>query len=439
MSQLKLIEASTNQDCAKPTAQNAFTIAIKRLKFALKNTAALLDIKESLSSAGFSQNGRNRIMHLSEEEVDVLCSHAPEEGYLWSVYVHEIQLVLSKMDQARRKESYLGRPPFIGRPYVSLHLAATIGKLACLRYLVKNGIEFITAPEIRSFLLNEIMPGHFVDFHMGTQQIENGDANQGGRPISIRSCIRFLELYCDELITPPCLASMRIYDNYNIIDDYDPNLNKADDLNMVDDGEDSYLATVQDIPSSTLYDETYYEALPKLHSVLDWFLATHPVMDSNQIKRGWPYVQKSSKEWHQQFWNYETYEMLRLYSSWNCLVKDRHTEWLNFFPSENPFRIVPLTTSKQLQAESVTMRHCVVTYIERCANGGTRIFSVLDARNNQPVATAELSKQLEQWNLVQLTGKYNKDLMHRTKFSKDPLTIALSVLVKWYNENTPKS
>jgi len=394
----------------------------------------LHNIKEPLSSVGFSQRGRNRIMHLSKEEIDVLYSHAPEEECILPAYVHEIQLVLSKMDQARKKESYLGRPPFIGRPYVSLQLASTIGQLACLRYIVENGIENIFAPEMRAILLDDNKPANLVGFLMGMPK--NGYPPHRERPISIRSCIRLLELYCDELITPPCLASMRIYDDYNIADDYDPNLNKADDLNMVDDGEDSYLATVQDIPSSTLYDETYYEALPKLHSVLDWFLATHPVMDSNQIKRGWPYVEKSSKEWHQQFWDYKTYEMAILYPSWDCLLTDRHAEWLNVFPSENPFRIIPLTTSKQLQAESVAMRHCVVTYIERCANGGTRIFSVLDASNNQPVATAELSNQLGQWNLVQLAGKYNKDLMHRTRVSDDPLTIALNVLVNWYNENT---
>ena len=82
------------------------------------------------------------------------------------------------------------------------------------------------------------------------------------------------------------------------------------------------------------------------------------------------------------------------------------------------------------------MHHCVVNYLESCISGDTRIFSIRDTKNNHQMATAELTIQSGIWTLVQLKGKHNKELMYRLSDSENPFSIALSALVKWYNENS---
>ena len=83
------------------------------------------------------------------------------------------------------------------------------------------------------------------------------------------------------------------------------------------------------------------------------------------------------------------------------------------------------------------MHHCVVTYIESCIEGKTRIFSVRLAGNGQRFATAELSRISGEWKLVQLKGKSNLELMHRLHIASNPLAVALQSLVDWYNRNSP--
>ncbi|MEI7997301.1 MAG: PcfJ domain-containing protein [Methylococcaceae bacterium] len=241
-------------------------------------------------------------------------------------------------------------------------------------------IQEVSAHEMQTFLRDREEAFYFVRI-LGKQSstLEN-------ERISIRSCIQFLELYSAELITPFVSNSSEF---------------------------------------------------PDFESASDWICSVKPHLDNNQVKRGWAFIEKSSEEWHQGNCD-EIAEDISKLPDWKCSLKDQHEEWLNVFPSDNPYKIVPLTTPKQLHAESQTMRHCVVSYIHSCIAGGTRIFSVLDASNNKPVATAELSNHYGRWNLVQLKGKYNEELIHRTRVTSDPLAIALGILVNWYNKKSHK-
>ena len=83
------------------------------------------------------------------------------------------------------------------------------------------------------------------------------------------------------------------------------------------------------------------------------------------------------------------------------------------------------------------MEHCVITYVDDCAGGYSRIFSVLDAANDQRIATAELSVRSGSWELVQLKGKNNRELIHRTQIQGEPLAVIMDALVKWYNSEQP--
>lgn len=425
MSRLKSIDTISSTDCAKVTVNNALTLALESLKAGPNNASVFSDIKMNLYVAGFSQKGRNRIIHLSVDEIDTLLMHAPKEKDLLPAYVHEIQLILRKMNHVRKRESFLNCPLFMGRPYVTIQLASAIGKLTALRHLIENGIEYIAAPKLRPFMMNRKVDGHFNDFYNGIRKIENDDEILGREPILLISCIQLLELYCDELISPPRLKCRSNFDEYDL------HMIETGDFSWMDDDGEAYLDTIRDMPLLTYYDE-----FPELDAVLDWFLANKPVFDCNQIKRGWAYINNASEDWHNRAENYEIFEMfISEYPSWNCIAADLHAEWSKIIPPENPYKIVPLTTPKKLLAESKSMHHCVVTYIESCVSGETRIFSVLDANYNNRVATAELSNQYGQWNLVQLKGKRNEELIHRMRISSDPLAIALGILVKWYNEN----
>jgi hypothetical protein len=374
MSQLISEETISTNESEVCTPQRAFVQAMKLLKTEEKCLFTLFDIKALLGMAGFSQKSRNRIIHLSFEEIDAIIDQMPNEDmWLWRSYLNGLQLLLSKMDQARKRYSHLGRP------YVSMPLANATSKLACLKLLVSMDIQEVSAHEMQTFLRDREEAFYFVRI-LGKQSstLEN-------ERISIRSCIQFLGLYSAELITPFVSKSSEF---------------------------------------------------PDFESAADWFCSVKPHLDNNQVKRGWEYIEKSSEEWHQGNHD-EIAEDISKLPDWKCSLKDQHGEWLNEFPSDNPYKIVPLTTPIQLHAESQTMHHCVVSYIHSCIAGGTRIFSILIAGNNLPLATAELSNHHGQWSLVQLKGKYNNDYIERTYVADDPLAIAIRFLVKWYNEKSP--
>jgi hypothetical protein len=243
-----------------------------------------------------------------------------------------------------------------------------------------------------------------------------------GDAISIASAIKLLTLYRNELIAPPRLCCKPSFDEFHI------HQIEIDDFRDMDDGGESLLEGIQDVPSVTYYDE-----LPDLDSVLDWFLSVKPIFDNNQMKRGWAYVEKSSEEWRRHNEKYRFDVDISQYPSWKCFVAEYPYLWRSILPAENPYKSIPLTTPQQLLAESQQMNHCVMTYMGSCMSGRTRIFSVRDAKNCA-VATAELSLLTGRWVLVQLKGKHNQELMHRISNCTDPLAILLDSLVRWYND-----
>ena len=115
-----------------------------------KDPSYLLGIKALLKIAGFSQNGRNRIMRLTGDEISILCKSCPEDEQLWRPYVNEIQILLSKMDQARKLDS-------MGRPYVTAALASVVRKLAHLQFLYERGFSFVQASKMRDLLKESLI------------------------------------------------------------------------------------------------------------------------------------------------------------------------------------------------------------------------------------------------------------------------------------------
>jgi hypothetical protein len=195
---------------------------------------------------GFSQNGQNRILHLSSEEMSELCKNIPADEELWRSYVSELQTLLSKMDRERNMDSCFGRP------YVTAELANTVRILARLRYLEEFRYHFVQASRIRDLIL-------YVDWNKSLDQfLEIGmpDNKQSSESIQIKSAIQLIELYRDELIKPPRLRTRQNFDEFDLHDI------ETSNFSWMDDGGKAYLEDIRDIPLITYYDE-----LPRLGAV----------------------------------------------------------------------------------------------------------------------------------------------------------------------------
>ena len=391
----------------------AFMMAMKELSTAGERISNFQEIKKLLSIAGFRQNGRNRIQHLSSGEMRLLCRTCPTEEELWHFYMLELQVLLSKMDQARNFDLSLGRP------YLIPEIVSTVCKLAGLKYIAESGVASLQTSKVRELLLHDgwcESLAQMTDLGQSVNQLASDSIN-------IQSAIQLMEFYRDELIMPPRFRTRNNFDEISL-----HNI-ETENFSWMDDGGKSYLEAIRDIPLTTQYDE-----LPNFESVLDWFIATKPILDKNQIKRGWNWLEKTCDDWHH-FEEFDDYseEQINEYPSWHCAVTDRHKEWLSVIPHNIVYKLIPLTTPHQLLEESKSMSHCVVTYINDCISGSVRIFSVRSCTSNERIATAELSNYYGSWEVVQLKGKHNKDLLERLDNSNDPLTIILDILAKWYN------
>lgn len=74
------------------------------------------------------------------------------------------------------------------------------------------------------------------------------------------------------------------------------------------------------------------------------------------------------------------------------------------------YRIVPLTTSRQLRAEGRGMNNCVGRYDELCHGGGVRVFSIQNEFGTR-VATASLIWRDDYWYLDQVKGWANAEVV----------------------------
>lgn len=92
--------------------------------------------------------------------------------------------------------------------------------------------------------------------------------------------------------------------------------------------------------------------------------------------------------------------------------KKRNLEWSSDLPEceIGDYRIIPLTTSRQLRAEGREMKHCVGQYDELCHIGRVRIFSIQNQSGNR-LATASLIWRNDYWHLEQVKGYDNAEVL----------------------------
>lgn len=138
---------------------------------------------------------------------------------------------------------------------------------------------------------------------------------------------------------------------------------------------------------------TNYKKAKKLKKVKGFILEIKSLFDH------WAHL--SNDELNTLFKNKTTFEQfVFLHQQWavdNALVHGtiknaEFYEWNGLVPSckIKNYEIVPLVTGKELIIEGIVMKHCVGSYVTRCINGVSRIFSIKS--NGVSIVTFELTK-----------------------------------------------
>lgn len=108
----------------------------------------------------------------------------------------------------------------------------------------------------------------------------------------------------------------------------------------------------------------------------------------------------------------------------------------NFLPKPlaipgTKLKLVEITNGYELYREGYRMRHCVVTYANRCAAGKTTIFTLMDQSANltQHLVTARYDHGLKR--VVEVHGKYNvcpdEEVMNKLYWALDQLKLRYNV------------
>jgi hypothetical protein len=101
-----------------------------------------------------------------------------------------------------------------------------------------------------------------------------------------------------------------------------------------------------------------------------WSEALLEFLDDNQIKAGWPWFVRRWKEEEKIQATLDTTEIVR----WGSRLRE--------FPFDGTV-VVPVTTSEEMVRESLAMRNCLQTYIDKCASGDFEVYSVRDRRTGK--------------------------------------------------------
>jgi hypothetical protein len=380
------------------------------------------EAKNELSAAGLSRKARERLFRLDSEELQRLADTCPAEKYLWDAYVTELQSLLSAMDRLRKQELFIGRPPFMGRPYVIAEQGSVLAKLTVLRWREGLGDCSISSVDLRGLLIG-YGGGDILAYEFSFDEQAFGGVE---RPIRIIAARRFLELYRNELLMPPALESK------SSLDEETRHLIENDDLSWMDDGGEQLMEDLYDMMQVKIRD-----VLPNFMSVSDWFIESRPAMDSNQVKRGWTFLEQRSREWHEQeiYWRY--LDQIKGNPQWPCAIADNLEAWYERQPATGELKLFPLVSFKALKQESQAMHHCVVSHIEQCLGGRTRVFSVGDESGEKRIATFEINLTAIGWLVTEMQGAHNYELIGCMSSDVSPLAILARAVVDWYDKYAP--
>ena len=128
--------------------------------------------------------------------------------------------------------------------------------------------------------------------------------------------------------------------------------------------------------------------------VMTWLQTESPVLDKNQLRRGWQYLADQAMSWKVEREACDTLKNLT---------------WVSLLPETQigPWTIVPLTDAWQLRHEALTRRHCADQHLDECLNGKYRHFSVRNS-HGKPVATIGIEQEGMKWKVFGFRGFANR-------------------------------
>ena len=113
-------------------------------------------------------------------------------------------------------------------------------------------------------------------------------------------------------------------------------------------------------------DEMCVPALDK-DDVADWYIAEGQRRGLPDKNSTWVSLRRRAERWHQEIWRREMAEDEN--AAWESLLGPLEMEGI---------KIKPLVTGLELYNEGREMRHCIVSYAQRCLEFGYRIFSLIE-------------------------------------------------------------
>lgn len=139
----------------------------------------------------------------------------------------------------------------------------------------------------------------------------------------------------------------------------------------------------------------FAEFVGEVASVLHWAVDEDIVLNEQQARSGWKWLRRN--------WLASLDRKMRE-------AKAQGAAWRSTLSrtTVGRFTLIPLTNAADLVEEAIAMRHCVDIYVERCAHGENRLFSIRCTETRKRVATLALRNGYgEGWYLHDLKGYAN--------------------------------
>jgi len=157
-----------------------------------------------------------------------------------------------------------------------------------------------------------------------------------------------------------------------------------------------------------LYQDDFERNYNEFDDILDFCIDIQNRTVGNYFSgRTFNSVVNLSNEWHRNLIN-KKYATDGVF--WEkCKIKD--FEYID--NEDNIWTITQLSTAKELFSEGNAMKHCVGSYVTRCVNGHSYIFSV--KCNLERIVTVEINKNYNGFKIVQMKGKANSIPSHRAQ------------------------
>jgi len=216
---------------------------------------------------------------------------------------------------------------------------------------------------------------------------------QGSRFISARNYL--LTLYKAELPVPPLpkiqAVWFQIYGD-KFLTDFSNNNHWEDVPSKVLNITFNHLAKSPEYTDSNI---------DKMLKIFYWSAVDKIIMDKNQIKSGWKWLNKKADNWYEQ----RQQESYKNNIHWPAYLKNSTLKIEQWFIHE-------LSNNAQLYDAATSMRNCLADYSDDCINGEKRFFTInTKNNNNRSLAVVGLAHdENKMWQIYDVKGFANQSV-----------------------------